>query len=65
LEKSTAYATLLTPTLGYDKVSKAVKEAVNEKKTIREVIVGKGYLAEENFDSITNLNIHRVSVPKS
>lgn len=52
LEKSTAYATLLTPKLGYDVVSKAVKEAIREKKTIREVIVAQEYLAEKDFDAI-------------
>jgi len=37
LERSTAYATLLTPKLGYDEVSKIVKEANHERKTFQEI----------------------------
>ncbi len=51
LEKSTAYATLLTPILGYDTVSRAVKEAIAGHKTIRQVIVDGGYLSESDFNA--------------
>lgn len=50
LEKSTAYATLLTPTLGYDVVSKAVHEAINTHQTLRQVILNKKLLTEKEFD---------------
>jgi len=52
LEKSTAYSTLLTPVLGYDKVSKIVKEAISQRQTIRELVLGKGYLDEKTFAKI-------------
>ncbi len=54
LEKSTAYATLLTPILGYDVVSSAVKEMVATGQTLREVIVGKGLLSEQEFNKAVN-----------
>jgi len=53
LEASTAYATLLTPKLGYDAVSKAVKDAVKSNRTIREVIIEQGLLTEKAFEEIT------------
>lgn len=52
LEKSTAYATLLTPVLGYDTVSVLVKEAINENKTIREKILEKKLMTEKEFNKI-------------
>jgi aspartate ammonia-lyase len=50
LEKSTAYATLLTPVLGYDKVSEIVKKAVKQKKSIREVVLEEGLMNENEFE---------------
>jgi len=52
LEKSTAYATLLTPKLGYDVVSKVVKESVKSGMTIRKIILKNKLLKKEEFDSI-------------
>lgn len=52
LEKSTAYATLLTPKLGYDKVSKIVKRAISKNKTIRELVIADGLLNSEQFDEL-------------
>jgi len=54
LEKSTAYATLLTPILGYDVVSTAVKEALVSGKTLREIIVGKKLLSDKEFNKAVN-----------
>ncbi len=54
LENSTAYATLLTPILGYDVVSKAVKESVASNQTIRQVIVGQKLLSEKEFNKAVN-----------
>ena len=60
LERSTAYATLLTPSLGYDVVSKVVKESVATGKTIREVILEKKLLHK-----FTNLQIAgRIDTPQ-
>jgi aspartate ammonia-lyase len=55
LERSTAYATLLTPVLGYDIVSKAVKESVQRGISIREVIMEKGLMTEDEFEDATTL----------
>lgn len=50
LEKSTAYATLLSPLLGYDTTSAVVKEAVKRKTSIRAVVLEKGLMSEEDFN---------------
>jgi aspartate ammonia-lyase len=55
LENSTAYATLLTPVLGYEKMSAAVKEAVKTGKTLREVVVSQKLLSNKEFDASVNL----------
>jgi aspartate ammonia-lyase len=55
LENSTAYATLLTPILGYDKVSEIVKTAVSEQKTLREVILEKEIMSEQEFEEAIRL----------
>jgi fumarate hydratase class II len=47
VEQSMALATALNPHIGYDKASKAAKAALEEGKTVREVVVEKGYLSEE------------------
>jgi aspartate ammonia-lyase len=52
LEKSTAYATLLTPKLGYDAVSALVKESVKSAKTIRELVLEKKLVTNREFDAL-------------
>lgn len=52
LERSTAYATLLSPRLGYDTVSKIVKEAVSTGKTLRQVVMEKKLLTEKEFEKL-------------
>ncbi len=52
LENSTAYATLFVPKLGYDVVSKIVKEAVKTGKTLREIVIERKFLTQAEFDSI-------------
>lgn len=52
LEKSTAYSTLLTPRLGYDAVSKVVKESVATGKTMREIILEKKLLTNEELEKL-------------
>lgn len=51
LEQSMAYATLFTPHLGYEVVSNAVKQAVKEGKTLREILVGTELVSEEEFNN--------------
>lgn len=53
LEKSTAYATLFTPVLGYDVVSAAVKECLATNKTFREIILEKKLLTNQEFEKVT------------
>ena len=52
VEQSMALATALNPHIGYDKASKAAKAALEEGKTVRQVVVEKGYLSEEEADEI-------------
>jgi aspartate ammonia-lyase len=54
LEKSSAYATLLVPRLGYDEVSAIVKESVRTGMSLREITISKKYLTEKEFDKIKN-----------
>lgn len=54
LEKSTAYATLLSPKLGYDATSELVKESVKGGKTIRELVLEKKLMTNKEFDAIVN-----------
>jgi aspartate ammonia-lyase len=54
LERSTAYATLLSPKLGYDAVSSAVKEAVRKNKTIRQVVLEKKMVTNAEFDKLVS-----------
>jgi aspartate ammonia-lyase len=61
LERSTAYATLLTPKLGYDAVSELVKESVKSGKTIRELVLGKKLMANKEFDALVkSFNSHNL-----
>lgn len=55
LEQSMAYATLLTPQLGYDVVSNAVKKAIASNKSLREVIVEDSLVSEKEFNSFLQL----------
>ncbi len=52
LEKSTAYSTLLTPRLGYDAVSKIVKESVKTGRTMREIILDKKLLTNKELNEL-------------
>lgn len=52
LENSTAYATLLVPSLGYDLVSKIVDKSIKTKRKLREVTIDDEYLSSKEFDEI-------------
>jgi fumarate hydratase class II len=47
-----ALATALNPAIGYDRASEVAKEALEEGKTVREVVVEKGYLSDEEADEV-------------
>ena len=52
LEKSLGLATALNPLIGYEKAAEVAKEAQRTGKTIKEVILEKGYLTEEQMKQI-------------
>jgi len=52
VEQSMALATALNPAIGYDRASEVAKEALQEGKTVREVVVEKGYLSDEEADEV-------------
>ncbi|UPV74094.1 class II fumarate hydratase [Halorussus limi] len=52
VEQSMALATALNPHIGYDKASDAAKTALKEGKTVKEVVVEKGYLSEEEAEEV-------------
>jgi len=55
LENSTAYATLLVPKIGYDNATAAVKESLATGKTLREVVLEKGWLTNKEFDRLVKI----------
>ncbi|MBI2138654.1 aspartate ammonia-lyase, partial [Candidatus Woesearchaeota archaeon] len=56
-ESSGALATVLNPTLGYDKVAELVKESLKTKKTLKELVIEKNILREEEFDLLVKSSI--------
>ncbi|WP_227131117.1 class II fumarate hydratase [Halorubellus salinus] len=52
VEQSMALATALNPAIGYDKASEVAKTALKEDKTVKEVVLEKGYLSEDEADDV-------------
>ncbi|WP_121821249.1 class II fumarate hydratase [Halostella salina] len=52
VQQSMALATALNPAIGYDRASEVAKTALKEGKTVREVVVEKGYLDEDEVDEV-------------
>lgn len=52
LERSAAFATCLSPVLGYDVVTNLVKESLRTGETLRTLIVKKRLLTEKQYDKI-------------
>jgi fumarate hydratase class II len=50
-------ATALTPHIGYDKVAAAIKTAMSENKTIREVVLASGLMEAKKLDEILNVRL--------
>jgi len=61
LERSTALVTALVHHIGYDKASEIAKKALNQEKTIRELLKEENALPEEEIDKI--LNPYEVTKP--
>jgi aspartate ammonia-lyase len=55
LENSTAYATLLTPKIGYDNAALAVKQSLSTGKTLREIVLQKKFLTNSEFDRLIKI----------
>lgn len=55
LEKSTSYAALLNPIIGYDKAAACVKEAIRSGRTLREVVLARKLLTLKEFDRATRI----------
>ncbi|HEC56560.1 MAG TPA: aspartate ammonia-lyase [Candidatus Syntrophoarchaeum butanivorans] len=60
-EKSIGLATVLNPYIGYDRAAEVAKEALREGRTIREIVLEKGILDEDELDSI--LDHERITSP--
>lgn len=54
LDRSTALATALVPTLGYDKTAGVAKEALKTKRSIKEIVLEKKLLSKEEFNRLTD-----------
>jgi aspartate ammonia-lyase len=51
VQKSPVLVTLLNPILGYLKAAEIYKEAMSSNKTIKEVILEKKLMTEQEFDN--------------
>jgi fumarate hydratase class II len=55
LAKNAILVTALNPVIGYQKGAEVAKEAMATDRTVREVVVSKGYLSPEEADRILNV----------
>lgn len=60
LEASTAYATLLVPKLGYDRVKELVRESVQNGVSIRTLAVEKKFISQRDFDKLVKSFIKHI-----
>lgn len=54
VDQSLMLVTPLAPIIGYDKASKLAKQAYEENKTLKDVVLSTGILSEEEFDKYTD-----------
>jgi fumarate hydratase class II len=54
VEQSMALATALNPHIGYDRAAEAAKTALKEGKTVKQVVVEKGYLSEAEAEEVVD-----------
>jgi len=65
VQRNPIIATVLNPVLGYDKTAEVVKEALREKKSVKRIVVDKGYLSEEEAERLLNpANMTKAGSPK-
>jgi fumarate hydratase class II len=55
LAKNAILVTALNPVIGYSKGAEVAKEAMNTNRTVREVVIEKGYLTAEEADRLLNV----------
>jgi fumarate hydratase class II len=55
LAKNAILVTALNPVIGYQKGAEVAKEAMNTNRTVREVVIEKGYLTAEEADRLLNV----------
>ncbi|GEL66967.1 class II fumarate hydratase [Marinilactibacillus psychrotolerans] len=54
VERSLMLVTALAPVIGYDKASQCAKQAYEESKTLKEIVLSSGLLSEKDFDKYTD-----------
>jgi fumarate hydratase, class II len=57
VHKNPIVATVLNPLIGYDKTAEAIKKAIKEKKTVKQVVIEMGYLSAADADRILDPSI--------
>ena len=55
-DQSTQVATALNPVIGYEKAAEVVKAALKEGKTVRQIVIEKQILTEEQYDKSIKLD---------
>jgi fumarate hydratase class II len=55
LAKNAILVTALNPVIGYSKGAEVAKEAMQSSRTVREVVIEKGYLSAEEADRLLNV----------
>jgi len=55
IQKNSILVTALVPVLGYDKAAEVAKEAMSQNKTIKEVLIEKNLISNEEIDELLNI----------
>jgi len=55
IQKNSILVTALVPVLGYDKAAEVAKEAMSQNRTIKEVLIEKNLISNEQIDEILNI----------
>lgn len=54
VDRSLMLVTALAPVIGYDRASQCAKQAYEQSKTLKEVVLSSGLLSEKDFDKYTD-----------
>jgi fumarate hydratase class II len=55
IQKNSILVTALVPVIGYDKSAEVAKEAMSQNKTIKEVLIEKNLISNEEIDELLNI----------